>query len=129
MTETRELSQAEEVERERFQFGLGRILVLTTVSAVAAAIAASMEAPLVFQAIVAGYLILMATYIVLRLPAACRGIMRRTPQWERLRRRRSDLEATVLRMKRDTEQARLSASTDKSQAPSSAAPPGPHETS
>ena len=123
VSETRNPNEAADVGKDRFQFSIRQMLVLTTVSAAAAAMASSIHAPDVCRGIVAAYLILMAAYAVLRLPYMCRGIMRRTPRWDRIRRQRSDLEAMALNMKREIEQARLSANTDQPHGPTSSDQP------
>ena len=103
-----------------FQFGIRSVLVLTTVCAVAAAIAASMRVPIVLQVVVAFWLMLMATYAVLRLPYTCRRILRGR---RRIRQQRSDLEATVSEKRRGIQQARSAA--DSQQLPSSMTPDDP----
>jgi hypothetical protein len=103
MAETQDPNEATAVRKEPFQFSIRQMLVLTAVSAMAAALASSMHASAVFKCIVAFYLILLAAYVVLRLPYVWRGIVRKTPAWDRFRRHRSELEAMALKMKRETE--------------------------
>jgi uncharacterized membrane protein YfcA len=82
-------------DKESFQFGLRRLLILTAVCAGIAALAASIRAPTAFRAIVALYLIAFAIYTVLRVPFLSRGILRRTPRWKRLLQKRREIEAMV----------------------------------
>ena len=93
------------------QFSILQMLVLMTLSALIASYAASLNMP--GETLVAIYFILMAAYIVLRLPYHCRGILRKTPEWDQIRRHRSDLEAMVSDLKRQIEQARTADESDR----------------
>jgi hypothetical protein len=103
-----------------FQFGIRSVLLLTTVCAVAAAIAASMRVSIVFQVVVAFWLILMATYAVLRLPYTCRGILRGR---KRIRQQRADLEVMVAEKRWELQQAKSAA--ENQQLPSRITPSDP----
>jgi hypothetical protein len=96
MAETQRPDETTDAEPDHFQFGIRQMLLLTTVSALAAAAASSMSAPKVFQGIAAAYLIFMAAYVLLRLPYVLRRCRR---PLEKLRRNRSELEAAVRDMK------------------------------
>jgi hypothetical protein len=74
-------------------------LVLTTVCAAGAGLAASMKAPLGFQAFVAAYLMLMAAYVVLRVPYLCRRWLGAHGRGKQIRRRRDELKAFAADLK------------------------------
>lgn len=105
-------------QRDPFQFGLRAILILTVVCAGIAALASSMAAPVLFRGIVALYLMLLAAYGVLRMPYILRGILRLTPAWKRLHRKRRELEVQAAEAK-----ARLAerGSSEKEQPPEAGA--------
>ncbi len=117
MTETP--NDGPEPQQPRFQFGIRSVLVLTTVCAAAAAIACSMPVPIAVQVVVAGFLILMAAYAVLRLPYICRRILQGIAGLKRLRRQRSDLEAIVSIMQQQLQQAKSATDTNSTPDPSS----------
>ncbi|MCY2994781.1 MAG: hypothetical protein NTY19_44005, partial [Planctomycetota bacterium] len=117
MTETPNDGPA--TQQPRFQFGIRSVLVLTTVCAVAAAIAGSMQVPIAVQVVVALYLIVLATYAVLRLPYICRRILQGIAGLKRLRRQRSDLEAIVSIMQQQLQQAKSTTDTNSTPDPSS----------
>ena len=76
---------------EPYQFGLTSILVLTAVSA---AIFAAMRHFRFSGAggwVVGGYLVLMAAYLILRLPFLMRQLFGRSGRWRTVGRRRNDL--------------------------------------
>jgi hypothetical protein len=81
--------------RERFQFSLRNLMILTTVGAVLAACVSMLELPDIAKFIFLAYLLFLATYIFLRLPFLLRGILKKTPEWERLRREREELERLI----------------------------------
>jgi hypothetical protein len=84
----------------RFQFGLRRILWLTFACAVASALARSIGGPTIFKLVVAGYLIFLAAYVGLRLPYIVGRVLRRTPEWDAVRRKREELESLVAEKRR-----------------------------
>jgi hypothetical protein len=96
----------------RFQFGIRAMLVLTVVSAAAAATAGSLNAPAVVRVVVAVYLMSLAAYAVLRLPFVCRRIRGSIREWDRLRRQRVELETAVQKMRTEIQQAKSSANAD-----------------
>lgn len=59
------------------------------------AAARALRAPLMFQTVIALYLGSLAVYAVFRLPWMYRVLMRQTPRWRRLKRRRKELEEEV----------------------------------
>jgi hypothetical protein len=110
----------------RFQFGPGRLLLLTFCCALVAAWASSLKpAPILFQLILVFYGMALTAYVVLRVPHRCRGIMRRTPRWDRLREQRAQLESMIA-------QARAAATNEdhvvSKQAQGDATDREPHET-
>ena len=79
----------------RFQFSIRRVLWVTAVCAVACAIARSLNAPAALRVVVAVYLLALTAYVGLRLPYVGRKILRRTPEWDEVRRRRRAMETLV----------------------------------
>jgi len=75
-------------DRVPFQFGLGRLFVLTVACACVLAVVNTMKAPVLFRLGVALYLMLMAAYVILRVPHIYRI-------WKRIHRRRQELEAVL----------------------------------
>ena len=104
---------------ERFQFGLRRLLVLTTICTVAAALAGSLGGPVAGRFAAALFLMSIAAYVVLRLPYVCRRLVRAIRERQRIARHRLDLAALAAQRKREIEQARAAAA---AQPPSSAVP-------
>jgi hypothetical protein len=81
--------------RERFQFSLRSLFILTTVSALLAALVSTIPLPDIFKIVFLFYVLFMAAYLILRLPFLARGILRKTPAWEKLRQERAELERLV----------------------------------
>ena len=106
-------------ENERFQFGLRRLLVLTTVCTVAAALAGSLGGPDAGRVAAALFLMSIAAYVVLRLPYVCRRLVRAIRERQRIARHRLDLAALASQRKREIEQTRAAA---VAQPPNPAAP-------
>lgn len=75
-------------DRVPFQFGLGRLFVLTVACACVLAVVNTMKAPVLFRLGVALYLMLLAAYVILRIPHIYRI-------WKRIHRRRQELEAVL----------------------------------
>ena len=72
-------------DRVAFQFGLGRLFVLMAVCAGVLAVVNTMKAPVLFRLGVALYLMLLAAYVILRVPhiyRICRRIHRRRQELE-----------------------------------------------
>ncbi len=80
----------------RFQFSIRQMLLLTAVSALAAGVAGWLGgSSTVCRIVLVCYLILMAAYLVLRLPFVCRQIMGLQTRWEQIRVHRKELEAMI----------------------------------
>ena len=92
-----------------FQFGIRSVLMLTTVCAVVAAIAGSMRESVIVKVVVASYLMLIASYAVLRLPHTCRRILQDLAELKRIRQQKSDLAAMVSDKRREIEQTKSTA--------------------
>lgn len=106
----------ESVQQERpFQFRIRSLLVLTTVCAVAAAIAKSLQVPIVSQVVVAVFLMLLAAYAVLRLPFICSRIWQRFGRLKRLRHQRAELQASVSAQQQQIQQAKSRATSDSAE--------------
>lgn len=103
---TENTSDESDRQKPPFQFGIRSVLVLTTACAMAAAIAGSLRVPIAVQGVVAVYLMLMATYAVLRLPYICRKILQDIAELKRIRRQRSDLVGMVVEKQREIRQAK-----------------------
>jgi hypothetical protein len=103
---TENTSDESEQQEKPFQFGIRSVLVLTTVCAVAAAITGSMQVPIIFQVVVVVYLMLMATYAVLRLPYVGRKVLQDIAELKRIRRQRSELEGFVADKRREIQQSK-----------------------
>jgi hypothetical protein len=84
-------------DSDRFQFGVGSLLVLTAAWAVVLALAGRIGGPTPFRLGVAVYFIGLATYAVLRIPYLCRQIRR-----GRIRQRQIEQECRqIVRQTRD----------------------------
>ena len=81
------------VADEPFQFGLMSILVLTTVAAVIFAVMRHTHFSSPGNWLFGGYLVLMASYLILRLPFLLRHLFGRSARWRALEQRRDDLAA------------------------------------
>ena len=90
----------------RFQFSIRRVLWLTAVCAVACAIVrTSLDAPGAVRVVVAVYLAALTAYAGLRLPYVCRKILRRTPEWDAVRRKRRALETLVAEQRQQRDES------------------------
>jgi len=87
-------------KKEPFQFSLRSMLLLTVLCSIAAALTGSLDAPTPFRLVIALYLMLMVTYIVLRLPYTCRGLARVSARWSELRQKRKELESMMAERRR-----------------------------
>jgi hypothetical protein len=83
--------------RRPFQFGIGSILLLTTLAAVVVAIGRIIEAPLVWQLGIAGYIFMLLLYAFFRIPYLLRIAFGKESDWQRVRARRRELEESVRR--------------------------------
>lgn len=92
--------------RERFQFGLRGLIILLTVGAVLAGWVSMMPLPDIAKFVFLGYFLFMAAYIVLRLPFLMRGMLRKTPAWDQLRRDREELARMVSEKRKESEEKR-----------------------
>jgi uncharacterized membrane protein YfcA len=71
------------------------MFLLMVVGAVIASGVTAIPLPDGFKIVFLLYLLFMAAYLMLRLPFLMRGIFRKTPGWEKLRREREDLAQMV----------------------------------
>jgi hypothetical protein len=81
-------------------------MILLTVGAVLAGWVSMMPLPDIAKLVFLGYILVMTTYIVLRLPFLMRGILKKTPAWDQLHRDREELERMVSEKRKDCEEKR-----------------------
>jgi hypothetical protein len=81
-----------DAKRPRGQFGIGRLMVLTTVVAVIMTIAVRINAPQVAQGLLVGYLLFFAFWAVIRGPSIYADLTDINKRRRQIKQRRSDLE-------------------------------------
>jgi hypothetical protein len=86
-------------DRVPFQFGLGRLFILTSACAGVLAAVSTMEAPVLFRLGVALYLMVMAAYVILRIPHIYQI-------WRQIHRRCQGLETLVVQAGATTKETR-----------------------
>ena len=88
-----------------FQFGIWSILLLTTLGAVVIGIGRAIEAPLVWQLGVAGYVFMLLTYLFFRVPYLLRIAFGADSDWQRVQQRRKELQAMSSRETTENKEA------------------------
>ncbi len=90
----------------RFQFGIARLIILTTVIAVVIAISIRIDAPKLTQGIVAAYFLFVVVWVVMRGPTVAAGLTDVYRRRGKLKDRRAELEREVLGQKRNRDVVR-----------------------
>ena len=90
----------------RFQFGIRRLLILTTVAAVVSAWAAHHNAPVFLQAVLAAYLMIFTGWVIMRVPSIWDKHSALRERWRQVKQRRIELETTALQAKQAIDEAR-----------------------
>jgi hypothetical protein len=103
--------------KQRFQFGLRGLLLLTALCAAIAALAGSLRAPTAFRVIVALYFMSLAAYAVLRTPHLYRRVRYHSERLTRIRQKRKELETLVAEAKARREQGKDAQGTGAPQRP------------
>ena len=83
----------------RFQFGIGRLMVLTSVVAIAMTIAVRINAPRLVQGLFAVYLVSLAGWTVMRGPTVVSGLRSIHFKRRELQERRAELERQLRQRK------------------------------
>ena len=80
-----------------FQFGIGSILLLTTIGAVVIGVGRLMDAPIVWIIGICLYCFMFLVYLTFRVPYLWRISFGRDSDWQRVQARRKELEAMAQR--------------------------------
>ena len=91
------------VKTSQFQFGIGRLIVLTSAVAVVMAISVRLDAPQFAQWVFAGYLVFFVGWVVMRGPNMYAKLVEARGQRRQLKRRRSELETEAAELRRCNE--------------------------
>ena len=83
-----------------FQFGIGRLLVLTTAVAVVMAVSIRLDVPRFAQWCLAGYLVFFVVWVVMRGPDMYAKLRVAREQRRMLKQRRNELESEAAELRR-----------------------------
>jgi hypothetical protein len=89
------------MKKPRFQFGVRRLFVLTTVVALVMAISVTMFPPPFTQGLLTAYLLLLAVWVVMRSPEVYAELRAWYGRWGEFKRRRQQLEDEIVQQKRN----------------------------
>lgn len=78
-----------------FQFGILRLLILTTAVAMIIAVSTRIAAPFLFQAVLAAYLLFFVCWIIMRAPNMVRNLSELRQRRRQQQRHRIELESDV----------------------------------
>ena len=89
-----------------YQFGIRSLLILTTAVAVIIAMSIRIDAPTLFQALVAGYFIFFVGWMIMRVPTLYRNFSELRKRWRQLKRHRIESELDASKRKTSADVAR-----------------------
>ena len=87
------------IKNDRFQYGIGRLIVLTSVVAIAMTISVRINVPRLTQGLFAVYLALLAGWAVMRGPTVVSGLMAVNVKRRKLLEHRAKLERELCHRK------------------------------
>jgi len=93
----------------QFQFGIGRLLVLTTAVAGISALSVRIDVPWLFQSVVAGYFMFLAVWIIVRVPSLYGRFWELRKRSHQIAEYRLTLERDVLSAKQAVDETKVAA--------------------
>ncbi len=94
------------MNQNQFQFGIGRLLVLTTVVAIVIAISSRLNGSRLIQGLIVIYLVFFFGWIVMRGPNVIAGLVGFYKKRHRLKSRRKELETEITLIRRSADLSR-----------------------
>ncbi len=98
---------------DRFQFGIRRLLILTTAVGIIIAVVIRIDARNLFRPVVAAYLIFLVGWIIMRLPHVYARFSELRMRSRHVKKHRRDVERDALHAKQAIDAARIAAQPDR----------------